>query len=56
MTKLSDHVKSYEKVTSPSLLKKVPVMVRVDGRTFHTFTQNCEKPFDQIITKISEIE
>jgi tRNA(His) 5'-end guanylyltransferase len=47
MYSLGDRIKSYEKVSSPSLLKKVPVMIRVDGRAFHTFTKNCEKPFDK---------
>ncbi len=47
MNSLGDRIKSYEKVFSPSLLKKVPVIIRVDGKAFHTFTKGCEKPFDK---------
>ena len=46
MDSLGDRIKGYEKVFSYSLPKKIPVMIRVDGRAFHTFTRNLNKPFD----------
>lgn len=46
---LGDRIKGYEKTSHHTLLKRMPVMVRVDGRAFHTFTKNCEKPFDSEI-------
>lgn len=41
-------MKAYEKVSSPSLTRRVPVIIRVDGRAFHTFTKayKFERPFD----------
>lgn len=29
------------------LLRRIPVIIRLDGRAFHTFTKHCEKPFDK---------
>jgi len=28
------------------LTRRMPVIIRVDGKAFHTLTKNCEKPFD----------
>lgn len=43
---LGDRMKSYEAAFRPSLPAKMPVIVRVDGRAFHTWTRGTEKPFD----------
>lgn len=43
---LGYRMKSYEFVYKDSLIKKIPVIVRVDGRAFHTLTRNFDKPFD----------
>jgi tRNA(His) 5'-end guanylyltransferase len=32
---------------SPTLEAKVPVVIRCDGRAFHTLTRHLEKPFDK---------
>ena len=42
---LGDRIKSYEDVNRNYLVKKVPVICRIDGRAFHTFTRGLEKPF-----------
>lgn len=39
----------YESVTKTKLMKKVPVAIRIDGRTFHNFTKGFDKPFDEIL-------
>ena len=44
---LSDRMKEYEKVTEARLIKKQPVIIRLDGKAFHTFTQGIDKPFDE---------
>lgn len=44
--KLGDRMKMYEKIPQQGLTPKVPVIIRVDGRSFHTFTKNMKKPFD----------
>ena len=40
---------SYEVPQRYQLMKKIPVIVRVDGRSFHTLTRklSCEKPYDK---------
>lgn len=43
---LGDRMKRYESVTRHFLVPKLPVILRLDGKAFHTFTRNCEKPFD----------
>lgn len=44
---LGDRMKEYELVhTQTSLIPRMPVYVRIDGRAFHTFTKGLDKPFD----------
>lgn len=47
--KLWDRMKEYESCSSYKLVRKMPVIIRVDWRAFHTFTRWCEKPFDNKI-------
>lgn len=44
---LGDRIKKYEAVTGRSATARMPLMIRVDGRAFHTYTRGMEKPFDQ---------
>lgn len=37
---LGDRIKQYENVTRNKLVKRMPVMIRLDGKAFHTFTKN----------------
>ena len=46
---LDDRQKAYEKACELKLIPKIPVIVRVDGKAFHTFTRGMKKPFDDII-------
>lgn len=43
---LGDRQKRYEYNTRYYLTKKVPVIIRLDGRAFHSLTKQCQKPFD----------
>ena len=46
---LGDRIKSnYENRAKTYLLRRTPVIVRIDGRAFHTLTKNFVKPFDTI--------
>lgn len=48
--KLGDRMKhNYEEVSKTRLVRRMPVAVRVDGRSFHTFTRGFVKPFDDIL-------
>ena len=37
---------NYEDRNRPYLTRRVPVIIRVDGRAFHTITRKTERPFD----------
>ena len=43
---LGDRIKGYEHVTNYRLPNRIPVILRVDGKAFHTFTRGMYKPFD----------
>lgn len=46
---LGKRMKAYEGVATKKLVKKLPVIIRVDGRAFHTFTRKLNKPFDDLL-------
>lgn len=49
MRKLSDHairMKAYEKLNSVSLRTKTPVLIRIDGKAFHSFCRGMNRPVD----------
>lgn len=46
---LDVRMKTYEYVTRNHLVRKMPVIIRVDGKAFHTFTRGFDKPFDEVI-------
>jgi len=43
---LGDRMKRYEEVSKISLMRRTPVIVRLDGKAAHTFTRGFIKPFD----------
>jgi tRNA(His) guanylyltransferase len=43
---LGDRMKGYENVERRYLPRRLPVFMRLDGKAFHTFTRNCERPWD----------
>ena len=47
MDSLGDRMKRYEAVYNQRATRRMPLVVRVDGKAFHTFTEGCDKPFDQ---------
>ena len=44
-------MKEYEYVTRNYLTRRTPVIIRIDGKAFHTFTRGLSKPFDDILVK-----
>jgi tRNA(His) guanylyltransferase len=44
---LGDRMKGYEGVTRTQLVPKMPVLIRLDGKAFHTFTKGMERPYDR---------
>lgn len=53
---LGDRMKSnYENVTRNYLTRRTPVIIRIDGKAFHTFTKNFEKPFDMMLNSVMQM-
>lgn len=48
---LGDRMKAYEKVSQSKLMRRTPVILRLDGKAFHTFTRGMEKPFDPLLSE-----
>lgn len=46
---LGDRQKAYEAVNDRMLVPKMPFIIRVDGKAFHTYTRGFVKPFDNIM-------
>ena len=45
---------NYENVSKTSLIRRMPVMIRIDGKAFHTFTHGFKKPFDKVLMESME--
>ena len=41
----------YENIPKTKLMRRAPVIIRIDGKAFHTFTRGFKKPFDEILIK-----
>ena len=48
---LGDRMKTYENVTRTYLTRRTPVIIRIDGKAFHSFTRGFEKPFDSVLVE-----
>lgn len=48
--KLGDRMKSfYEDRVKTYLLRRTPVVIRIDGKAFHTLTKGFKKPYDTVL-------
>lgn len=48
---LGDRMKNYESISRNFLTRRVPAIIRLDGKAFHTFTRGMQKPFDSVLTQ-----
>jgi len=46
---LGDRMKGYENIERRYLTRRMPAIIRVDGKAFHTFTRGFQKPFDMVL-------
>ena len=53
-TSLGDRMKGYEKAPQQKLMTKTPVVLRLDGKAFHTYTKGCDRPYDEDLHKVRE--
>lgn len=47
--KIDDRMKLYERQYDASLLDRLPLIVRIDGKAFHSYTKKAMKPFDAVL-------
>ena len=54
-TSLDSRMKEYEAVTTNrALMNRVPVYARIDGRSFSSFCQGLDKPFDMVFVDVMQ--
>ena len=46
---LGNRMKGYKNISRNHLMRRTPVVIRLDGKAFHTFTRGMKKPFDNIL-------
>lgn len=46
-TSLGNRMKGYENIERKYLTRRSPLIIRVDGAHFHTFTKGFDRPFDE---------
>lgn len=44
-------MKKYEFVSRNYLTTRTPVIIRIDGKAFHTFTRGFKRPFDDVLSR-----
>ena len=47
MDDLGDRMKKYENALRQYITPRMPVIMRIDGKAFHSLTRSCKKPFDE---------
>lgn len=53
--RLGERMKRYESAAKHKLTRRTPVVIRLDGNAFHTFTKDFVKPFDSVFTSTMEV-
>lgn len=46
-TTIGNRMKDYEAISKNFLMRRTPAIVRLDGKSFHSFTRGFDKPFDE---------
>lgn len=49
---IGNRMKAYEEAARGTLPRRLPVIIRVDGKAFHTWTKGCARPFDPMLVEI----
>jgi tRNA(His) guanylyltransferase len=49
---LGDRMKGYENSYRFTLPSRMPVIIRVDGKAFHTYTKGCKRPVDEKLVQV----
>jgi len=51
---LGDRMKGYEACWKFNFPNRLPVILRIDGKAFHTYTRGCDKPFDMNLIHVMD--
>lgn len=51
---LGNRMKEYENIPNIKLPRRIPMILRVDGKAFHTYAKNCKKPFDDELINLMD--
>jgi len=51
---LGDRMKAYEDVSRAHLTTKLPVIIRLDGKAFHTYTKGLKRPFSEDLMDVMD--
>ncbi|MGN0575929.1 MAG: tRNA(His) guanylyltransferase Thg1 family protein [Ruminococcus sp.] len=51
---LGERMKRYEDVSRYYLMRRNPVIIRLDGKSFHSFTRGFQKTYDDILIKVMQ--
>lgn len=51
---LDKRMKGYENIERKYLTRRIPLIVRLDGRSFHTFTNGFLRPFDPFLSDVMQ--
>ncbi len=49
---LGDRMKQFESLTESKLMSHLPIICRIDGRAFHTFTKGLKRPYDERLSNM----
>ena len=52
---IETRMRGYEYVTRTHLPRRIPAIIRVDGKAFHSFTKGLRKPFDDFFRNIMQL-
>ena len=51
---LGDRMKNYENINRNKLIPNIPVIIRLDGKAFHSFTKGFDRPFDNVLINVMD--
>jgi tRNA(His) 5'-end guanylyltransferase len=51
MDSLGDRMKEYENISRIYLTRRMPAIIRIDGKAFHSFTRGFIRPYDDILNQ-----
>ena len=54
-TKFDRRMKRYEQSAQFYLVRRMPVIIRIDGKAFHTLTRGFKKPFDDVLMHCMDV-